>query len=209
MYEFMILAYLMRGPKHGYLIAKIINDVIGPYARVSNGRLYPLLSKLAQSGLIEIDTQEHHRSQGDHQLRTYRITDAGKLRFYDLMRDTNLSSGDYQKIFWQKSCFLDLLEPFGRLRLLDHYINYCQTHILHITAEAEDFVHYSQDWKAEWNEEGIGSMVESMHHWIKHWELELEWAKSLKSKELARSQTESGSQAPRSSPERIHKEHER
>ena len=201
MYEFMILAYLMRGPKHGYLIAKIINDVIGPYARVSNGRLYPLLSKLAQSGLIENDTQEH-RSQGDHQLRTYRITDAGKQRFYDLMRDTNLSSGDYQKLFWQKSCFLDLLEPFGRLRLLDHYINYCQTHILHITAEAEDFVHYSQDWKAEWNAEGIGSMVESMHHWIKHWELELEWAKSLKSKELARSQT------PRFEEEHIRKEHE-
>jgi DNA-binding PadR family transcriptional regulator len=200
MYEFVILAYLMRGPKHGYLLAKIINDVIGPYARVSNGRLYPLLTKLKQARLIEVT------SQGDHQLRTYRITDAGKQRFYDLMRDTSLSPGDYQKIFWQKSCFLDLMEPFGRLHVLDHYINYCQTRILHITAEAEDFAHYSQDWKAEWSAEGIGSIMASMRHWVKHWELELEWAKSLKVKELARSQEQSSqaqsSDAAAETPER-------
>ncbi len=30
LYEFIILAQLMYGPAHGYLIAKIINDMIGP-----------------------------------------------------------------------------------------------------------------------------------------------------------------------------------
>ncbi len=37
LYELIILAQLMRQPAHGYLIAKIINDMIGPYAHVSNG----------------------------------------------------------------------------------------------------------------------------------------------------------------------------
>ncbi len=46
MYEFLILSQLMKNSAHGYLIASIINDIIGPYARVSNGRLYPLLAKM-------------------------------------------------------------------------------------------------------------------------------------------------------------------
>jgi DNA-binding PadR family transcriptional regulator len=206
MYELMILAHLMRGPAHGYLIAKIINGVIGPYARVSNGRLYPLLAKLEQAGLIEVDTQDNRSSQGDRQLRTYRITEAGKQRFYILMIDTNLSPGDYQKIFWQKSCFLDLLEPLERLRVIDHYLNYCQTHILHITAEAEDFVQRSPHWRPERKAEGIESVLGAMQHMIKQWELELDWAKSLKAKELVRSQAESGSEEKRSVEECIRKE---
>ena len=53
MYELIILSLLMRWNAHGYLIASIINDMIGPYAKVSNGRLYPLLAKLEEQGLIE------------------------------------------------------------------------------------------------------------------------------------------------------------
>lgn len=40
MYELIILSLLMREPLHGYLIAKIINDMIGPIAKVSHGWLY-------------------------------------------------------------------------------------------------------------------------------------------------------------------------
>ena len=52
MYELIILSLLMREPIHGYLIAKIINDMIGPIAKVSHGWLYPRLAKLEQEGLI-------------------------------------------------------------------------------------------------------------------------------------------------------------
>src|SRR5215472_4008569 len=58
MYELVILGFLMRMPYHGYLIAKIINDMIGPFARLSNGRLYPLLAKLEQEGLISPAPEE-------------------------------------------------------------------------------------------------------------------------------------------------------
>lgn len=37
MYELIILSLLMREPSHGYLISKIINDIIGPIAKVSHG----------------------------------------------------------------------------------------------------------------------------------------------------------------------------
>lgn len=52
MYELIILSLLMREPIHGYLISKIINDIIGPLAKVSHGWLYPRLAKLEQEGLI-------------------------------------------------------------------------------------------------------------------------------------------------------------
>ena len=52
MYELIILSLLMRFPMHGYLIAKIANDLIGPWAKISVGSFYPLLSKLEQQGYI-------------------------------------------------------------------------------------------------------------------------------------------------------------
>ena len=60
MYELIILSILMRRTAHGYLISKIINDIFGPYTKVSNGRLYPLLAKLQHEGLIEIVTGQDH-----------------------------------------------------------------------------------------------------------------------------------------------------
>ncbi len=51
MYELIVLSLLMRFPLHGYLIAQIANDTIGPWAKLSNGTLYPLLTKFRAPGL--------------------------------------------------------------------------------------------------------------------------------------------------------------
>jgi len=103
MYEFIILSQLMHGPAHGYLIAKIINDMIGPYARISYGRLYPLLAKLEQNGLIAAERASASGRQGDRPLRIYTITEAGRVRFKVLMSDTGSSPGEYQKLLHTKS----------------------------------------------------------------------------------------------------------
>src|SRR6516162_280848 len=102
MYEFLILSHLMRNSAHGYLIAKIINDIIGPYARLSYGRLYPLLAKLEQNGLIEAEREASSGEKRDRQLRVYSITDSGRMRFQLLMNDTGSSPGDYQRFFAYK-----------------------------------------------------------------------------------------------------------
>jgi len=49
-YELIILGLLMRWPMHGYLIAGIIDDIIGPHAKISHGRLYPLLGRMEGGG---------------------------------------------------------------------------------------------------------------------------------------------------------------
>ena len=186
MYELIILSQLMMRPAHGYMIASIINDMIGPYARISNGRMYPLLSKLEKSGLITPANEIPAGQQSDRHLRTYKITEAGRKRFHELMMDTTSNPGEYQKIFLQKVSMLEFLKPSERLRLIDHYMNYCQAHVLHITAEADDLVQRSPDWGPDWGPARLKAVLDVMQHMVDQWQLELDWAKSLREKELAR-----------------------
>jgi DNA-binding PadR family transcriptional regulator len=187
MYEFIILAQLMNGAAHGYLIAKIINDMIGPYARLSPGRLYPLLAKLEQNGLIAADTEV----RGDRQLRVYCITEAGRMRFHLLMRDTGSSPGEYQKLFPYKVCAFGFITPGERLRLIDHYINYCQAHVFHQQAEMEDMIREAPQYGRSiapgyirLDAYSIESTVNVMQHSIDQWQHELDWARSLRQREI-------------------------
>ena len=184
MYELIILSLLMRFPTHGYLIAKIINDLIGPYARISNGRLYPLLAKLEEQGLIEA-FEGAEQQQRERTSRSYQITEAGRQRFYQLMRDTTSNPGEYQRIFQQKVGVLFLLKPLERLYLIDHYINYSQAHVLHLTAEVEDLTRRVDDVHFA-NKEPLAATLNMMKHRIDQWRLEVEWAQSLRKEEVER-----------------------
>ena len=195
MYELIILLLLMRFPTHGYLIAHIINDMIGPYARMSNGRLYPLLAKLVGEGLIEVDEESEQERRGERHSRRYRITEEGRKRFHTLMMDTTSNPGEYQRIFHHKVTGLSLLNASERRYLLDHYINYCQAHVLHLTAEAEDLSvdncrHYEHD------PEALATTLDVMKHIADQWRLELEWATRLRAQEIAR-QEEGSQEEPR------------
>src|SRR5262245_45987167 len=97
MYELIILSLLMRGATHGYVIAGVVNDVIGPFARASNGRIYPLLAKLAAEGLIAVS--EEATSVGGRLSRSFSITEAGRARFRQLMLDTSATPRVYRDLF--------------------------------------------------------------------------------------------------------------
>jgi DNA-binding PadR family transcriptional regulator len=189
-YEYLILAHLMRNSAHGYLIAKIINDIIGPYARLSHGRLYPLLAKLEQAGLIAVRTEPAHVPPGDRQLRVYAITEAGRERFRALMLDTTLNPGEYQKMFALKVCDFAFLEPVERLRLIDHYASYCQAHISHLTLQLEEVLQDSPRWWPEMDPatsaEHVERILRVMRHYLDEWQLEHDWTRGLRAKELAR-----------------------
>ncbi|GHO70935.1 hypothetical protein KSC_098270 [Ktedonobacter sp. SOSP1-52] len=187
MYELLILAHLLYQPAHGYLIAKIINDMIGPYAKFSNGRLYPLLARLEENGLLVAEEQENEH--GNRPYRSYRITDKGRERFRLLMLDTTSNPGEYQKVFQQKMPFLSFLAPSERLYLIDHYLNYCQAHILHLQNEREDLhQHSSGDASYGWSQSLRDDIFEGVDHLIAHWQLEYTWAQHLRERELARTQ---------------------
>ncbi len=184
MYELIILSLLMREPIHGYLIAKTINDMIGPIAKVSHGWLYPRLAQLEQEGLITISIEGDIGKQGDRQLRTYQITEGGRKRFHQLMLETTTNPGEYSKFFWQKVCYLEYLHPAERLHLIDHYINYCQTHILHLKAQAKNLV----DGEVQYQAMDITQLEATLHvlrRSTSHWQVDLEYANSLREKEMA------------------------
>ena len=181
MYELIILSILMREPAHGYLIASIINDIIGPYAKISNGRLYPLLSKLEELGMIVTVDRTFKTSKGERNVRSYEITDEGRERFHEVMMDTTSNPGEYRQIFLQKVAVMRFLKPAEQLYLIDHYINYCQAHILHLTAEGEDLQVGKHLSPAH-----LSATLKVMQHLIDQWRLELEWARSLREEEITR-----------------------
>jgi DNA-binding PadR family transcriptional regulator len=181
MYELIILSLLMRMPMHGYLIVKITNDQIGPWARISSGTLSTILNKLEQTGLIAIMPQENDLQRSGRHLRTYMITDEGRKRFHQLMMDTSSNLGDYQKFFHYKMVFMDLLGPDERVLLMNHYMNYCQITILHLQTEMDGLVHELADHPSPTFLENI---LRVMKHIVQQWQAELDWVKSLREEEL-------------------------
>jgi DNA-binding PadR family transcriptional regulator len=186
MYELIILSLLVFGPLHGYLIAQITNDMIGPWAKVSNGTLYPLLAKLESMGLIAAASPEQEpEQQRERQSRSFVITEAGRKRFYHIMMDTTSNPGEYQKFFRLKVPCMQLLQPSERLYLYDHYINYCQTHVLHIKAQASEMVEENtgKEYMPPHRLEGI---LEIMHRHLDEWQAEMNWALHLREQEVLR-----------------------
>jgi DNA-binding PadR family transcriptional regulator len=170
MYELIILGFLMRSISHGYHISKIINDMIGPYAKVSSGRLYPLFDKLAREGFIVIV-----QGEGNSRHRQYKITEKGRQRFHQLMMDTTSNLGEYRKLFAFKFIFIDLLQPNEQMYLLEHYINYCQTHIFFLDGKMEELK--QREFNAGFN---MWKSYSVMEHTKSQWQLELQWATKVR-----------------------------
>ncbi|HYG59346.1 MAG TPA: PadR family transcriptional regulator, partial [Symbiobacteriaceae bacterium] len=174
MYELIVLSLLMRQPAHGYLISKVINNIIGPIARASNGRIYPLLSRLEETGLIVASEEE----QEGRQVRTYRITGEGRRRFRDLMMDTASNPKEYQEIFSFKVSVFPLITPGERLQLTDHYLHYCRTHVMHLQGGIEELKEDTGRYGADAEE--AEALLNVLQHRLRQWELEIGWADILR-----------------------------
>jgi DNA-binding PadR family transcriptional regulator len=182
MYELIVLSLLMRSPFHGYLIVKITNDIIGPWAKISSGTLYPLLSRMEQAGLISVVPPGSKAVHGERPARTFIITEAGRGRFHQVMMDMSSNLGDYQKLFRFKTGFIDLLQPQERLLLFNHYINYCQTTILHLQTEMASLAH---ELSHQMGPRFLDNVLRAMGHIERQVQAELDWVRGLREEELA------------------------
>jgi len=199
MYELLVLALLMHGPWHGYLITKIANDMIGPWAKISPGTLYPLLARLEQVGLIVALPQEE-ASRSQRQSHRYAITPAGRRRFHILMMDTSSNLGDYPRIFHLKAVHLGFLSPRERLHLANHYINYCERTILHMQSEAQDMQRMQsegQDMQREASDDPAftAAVVDILQHLAQQEQGELDWARRVRERALEALDAEARAQA--------------
>lgn len=174
MYELIILSLLMRGPTSGYVIAGVIGDVIGPFARASNGRIYPLLSRLTETGLVIV--HEESASAGGRVSRAFAITQSGRERFRELMLDTSSSPREYRDLFAFKVTAFDQIEIGERAELLRHYIDFAMAHVRHLELQARDIAKASDYGHSPEHRERF---AEVFRHLIAGWQREAEWAASM------------------------------
>ena len=187
MYELIVLSLLMRSPFHGYLIVKITNDMIGPWAKISSGTLYPLLTRMEHAGLISTLKSTSKADSGERQTRTFMITEEGRKRFHQVMMDMSSNLGDYQNTFRYKMGFSDLLQPQERLLLINHYINYCQTSILHLQTEMASLTHELSGFPQQ---HFMKNVLRVMEHIERQTQAELLWARGLREQELAQKESQ-------------------
>lgn len=170
---------------HGYLIMKVTNDQIGPWASVSSGTLSTVLKRLEQSGLITVVSGDDERPQGLRRTRQFAITQLGRKRFHQLMMDTSSNLGEYQKLFYFKMGYFDLLHPQERLLLLNHYFNYCQTIVLHTQTEMEGLTHELAHHPTP---AYLKNLLQVMGHVVEQWQTESRWVEEIRQQELAKSE---------------------
>jgi transcriptional regulator len=73
--DLLILKTLSLEPKHGWAIAKRIQQVSGEVLQVQQGSLYPALHRLEQQGWIKAKWEE---SETGRQAKFYSLTAAGR-----------------------------------------------------------------------------------------------------------------------------------
>jgi PadR family transcriptional regulator, regulatory protein PadR len=73
----LVLKTLSWGARHGYAIARWIEDITGDTLRIEEGSLYPALYRMERRGWIEA---EWGLSENNRKVKFYRLTAAGRER---------------------------------------------------------------------------------------------------------------------------------
>jgi PadR family transcriptional regulator PadR len=93
--EMLILRTLTQGPRHGYGIARHIEESSGDTLRIEQGSLYPALERLLRSGKV---TARWSRSPTGRRARFYTITRSGRAALKDKTADYNRFTRAIQSI---------------------------------------------------------------------------------------------------------------
>jgi PadR family transcriptional regulator PadR len=74
--DLLILRTLARGARHGYAIARWIEETTDDVMAVEEGALYPALARLLKRGWIQAEWQ---RSDLNKDIKVYELTAAGRV----------------------------------------------------------------------------------------------------------------------------------
>jgi DNA-binding PadR family transcriptional regulator len=178
MYEFLVLGRLANAPMHGYMIAKVIDKIMGPFRQVQWGALYPVLNRLERDGLIR--AEEAELETDGRTRKVYAITEAGRERLHTLLMETERHQGEYDMIFCLKVGLFSHLTSEERMYLARHYAVYAQQNLAHM-----ERTHCSL---AEGSEHGLvpahaANIRDVIDHRIKYWRQERAWAEELIARE--------------------------
>jgi transcriptional regulator len=91
----LILKTLAAGPRHGYAIARFIEDATGDALLVEEGSLYPALYRMERRGWIEA---EWGTSELGRRAKLYRLTTAGRKQLEEETAAWRAFSGAVSKM---------------------------------------------------------------------------------------------------------------
>lgn len=91
----LILKSVARAPRHGYAIARWLEDTTGDVLQIEDGSLYPALYRLEARRLIE---SEWGMSELGRKAKFYRITAAGKKKLATSTAEWSAFSAAVSKI---------------------------------------------------------------------------------------------------------------
>jgi DNA-binding PadR family transcriptional regulator len=138
-----ILGLLFEQEMHGYEIRRRLRDELGLFANISFGSLYPALSRLERSGAVTVTESSgaaatipatgslggeraglRVRRSGatlgtKRSRKVYRITDAGRVLFEQLLEGEEPAGADDARSFGLRLAFARHLAPSARLALLE------------------------------------------------------------------------------------------
>ena len=93
--ETLILKTLASGPRHGYGIARWLEETTADGLRIEDGSLYPALYRLENRGWI---TAEWTMSELGRRVKTYRLTPAGRRQLTKSVREWAAFAGSIAKV---------------------------------------------------------------------------------------------------------------
>ena len=92
----LILKTLARGPKHGYAIARFIEETTGDAFLIEDGSLYPALYRLERRKWVEA---EWGVSELGRRAKLYRMTDTGRAQLAAEVATWKKFSAGVSKVF--------------------------------------------------------------------------------------------------------------
>ena len=93
----LILRTLAKGPRHGYAIARYIEERSGEAVLVEEGSLYPALYRLERRGWVEA---EWGTSELGRRAKLYRLTDLGRRQLAAEMDSWRRFSAGVSKVLF-------------------------------------------------------------------------------------------------------------
>ncbi|MGF7048047.1 DNA-binding PadR family transcriptional regulator [Paenibacillus sp. DS2015] len=145
--EVLILAQLMKGPKHGYEIKKNIIYVMSNKKMINNNSLYPKLKQFEERNLVssKVELQELRPNRC-----VYSITDVGKETFYKSLTEFTPEIIRIDDEWSIRLAYYDLLNMETRQRLFSYREAYMKERMNHleqlpaVVGDGKDLI-YSQE----------------------------------------------------------------
>lgn len=145
--EVLILAQLMKGPKHGYEIKKNIGFVMSNNKIINNNTLYPKLKLFEERGLVISKEEPQPRRPNRF---VYSITAEGEQVFHERLNDFTEELIRDESEWTIRLAYYEVFEPEARRRLLSYreaYVNQKQDHIRKLSevmGSGEDLVYSNE-----------------------------------------------------------------